>query len=162
LKLELSDAQAITSAHDYWMKTFFTSEYLKYDVPYQGAPEFAQTLHQLGADIVYLTGRDEPNMGEGTRKNLIRDGFPWEREKTHLLMKPYFEMSDLEYKKSAATFIRERGQLVASFENEPPNLAALYQIFPESMHVFVDTVCSDHHASPCDGIYRIAGFSISD
>lgn len=158
--LGLDDSEALASAQQFWMKTFFTNEYLKYDVPYAGASDFARSIHQLGAEIVYLTGRDEPNMGEGTRRNLIRDGFPWEVERTHLLMKPYFEMPDLEYKLSTASFIQQRGKLIASFENEPPNLAALYRIFPDAMHVFVDTVCSDHQASVCHGIYRIAGFSI--
>lgn len=150
--------QAERAAKKFWSERFFTNEYLKYDHAYPGAAEFAREVHGLGAEVVYLTGRDEPGMGIGTRANLVRDGFPWETERTHLLMKPRFEMDDLEYKQSAAHYIRNHGTLIASFENEPPNLVALYQLFPEAMHVFVDTVCSDRPAMPIRGAYRIKGF----
>ena len=108
--------------------------------------------------IVYLTGRDEPGMGDGTRAMLLRDGFPWETERTHLLLKPAYGLPDLEHKINAAQFIRAHGELVASFENEPPNLVAIYEQFPDAMHVFVETVCSDHAAPAGRGLYRIRGF----
>ena len=152
-------ARALKSATSFWFKRFFTSDYLKYDVAYPGAAEFSRELYALGADLIYLTGRDEPNMGDGTRANLVRDGFPWDTPRTHLLLKAAFEMSDLEHKTDAAVYIREKGKLVASFENEPPNLIALYELFPDAMHVFVDTVCSDRPALPRSGLYRIKGFS---
>jgi hypothetical protein len=98
-------------------------------------------------------------MGDGTRANLIRDGFPWETHRTHLLLKKAAHLPDLDHKKDAAQYIREHGTLVASFENEPPNIIALYEIFPDAMHVFVDTVCSDHPALAREGLYRIKGFS---
>jgi hypothetical protein len=150
--------QALRSAKAFWLERFFSSKYLPFDRAYPGAAEFVQELYQLGAELVYLTGRDEPGMGEGTRENLIRDGFPWNTDRTHLLMKPRFEMPDLDHKKGAAEFIREKGKLVASFENEPKNLVALAELFPEAMHVFVQTVYSDHPAMPTQGLYRIRGF----
>jgi hypothetical protein len=142
----------------FWAARFFTSEYLSYDHAYPGAAEFTRKIHNLGAEIVYLTGRDEPGMGAGTKENLIRDGFPWDCERTHLLLKAASHHADLEHKKNAAEYIRKHGTLVASFENEPPNLIALQEIFPEAMHVFVDTVCSDHGAKPSDQLYRIRHF----
>jgi hypothetical protein len=151
---------AIRDAKEFWRNRFFTSEYLRYDRAYAGAAEFSRKLHELGSELVYLTGRDEPGMGEGTRANLIRDGFPWNRDRTHLILKPSFELPDLEHKRGAAKFIQQRGPLIASFENEPANLAALYEIFPQAMHVFVDTVCSDHPANACHGLYRIRNFPL--
>lgn len=142
----------------FWAARFFTSEYLQYDRAYPGAASFTRKLHGLGAEIVYLTGRDEPGMGDGTRANLIRDGFPWETERTHLLLKAAPEIPDITHKREAADYIRQHGTLVASFENEPPNIVALYEIFPEAMHVFVDTVCSDHLAGVRQGLYRIRHF----
>jgi hypothetical protein len=162
IDLDLSNGEvkrAQESAKHFWASRFFTSAYLKYDHAYEGAAHFALELHRLGAELVYLTGRDSPNMGDGTRDNLIRDGFPWGVERTHLLLKPDPAMPDLDHKKDAAHYIREHGTLVASFENEPKNLVALYEIFPEAMHVFVDTVYSDHEAVPWTGLYRIRGFS---
>ncbi len=161
LNLRLDDQQnqeALRSASDFWFQKFFTSDYLRFDRPYKGAAEFVRRLHELSVEIVYLTGRDEPNMGDGTRSNLIRDQFPWGTANIHLLMKPSFHQPDLEHKLSTAEFVESRGNLIASFENEPPNLVALSQRFPEAMHIFVDTVCSDHPTAPCTGIYRIRGF----
>src|SRR5262245_51546955 len=52
-------------AKKFWSCRFFTSGYLKYDHAYSGAAEFCREVHALGAELVYLTGRDEPNMGDG-------------------------------------------------------------------------------------------------
>jgi hypothetical protein len=149
---------AIKVMKPFWVDRFFTSAYLPYDRPYPGAAEFTRRLHDLGAEIVYLTGRDEPGMGDGTRANLIRDGFPWEKDATHLLLKKAAHLPDLDHKKEAADYIRSHGTLVASFENEPPNLIALSEIFPDAMHVFLDTVCSDHAAPVGKNLYRLRGF----
>lgn len=158
---------ALKDAKQFWTDRFFTSEYLKFDHAYAGASHFAQEVHELGAEIIYLTGRDEPNMGEGTRAKLIEDRFPWKDQsrelvggpRTHLLMKPHISMDDLEFKQSAAHYIKQHGTLIASFENEPPNLVALRDLFPDSMHVFMDTVCSDRPAPVRKDLYRIKGFS---
>ena len=159
--LDLEDpevSRALKPAKAFWAARFFRSEYLRYDHAYDGAARFAQELHRLGAEVVYLTGRDEPGMGDGTRARLKQDGFPWELERTHLLMKAAPELDDLEHKLAAGDYVRAHGTLVASFENEPPNLVALYDQFPEAMHVFVDTVCSDRPALAGRDLYRIKGF----
>jgi hypothetical protein len=158
-----ADAEETRGAQEeiktFWADRFFTSAYLPYDHAYPGAAEFTRQVYELGAEIVYLTGRDEPGMGDGTRANLLRDGFPWEVERTHLLLKKAAHLPDLDHKKEAAHYIRAHGTLVASFENEPPNIVALHEIFPEAMHVFVDTVCSDHPAHAREGLYKIARFT---
>lgn len=142
----------------FWLERFFTSRYLPSDRPYPGAAAFAREVYGLGAEIVYLTGRDEPGMGEGTRANLARDGFPWDTERTHALLKASDEMTDLEHKKQAGAWLAGHGTLVASFENEPLNLVSLAELFPGAMHVFVETVCSDREAPVYEGLYRIKGF----
>lgn len=149
---------ALRSTQKFWGRRFFTNEYLAYDRAYEGAPEFVQEAHDLGAEIVYLTGRDEPGMGKGTRDRLLSDRFPFGLPRTRLLLKVNFEHDDLEHKSSAAEEVRKLGNLVASFENEAPNLIALSDLFPEGMHVFVDTVMSDRPAQPKAGLYRITGF----
>jgi len=163
LGLSLSDtevADAVASAKEFWQSRFFANEYLKHDKAYPGAAHFVREVHQLGAMIVYLTGRDAPGMGVGTIENLVRDEFPWNTGNTHLLLKPAYGLPDLEHKKGAAEFIRKHGELIASLENEPANLVALYEIFPDAMHVFVETVSSDHAAPPARGLYRIQGFGL--
>jgi hypothetical protein len=152
---------ALKSAKKFWGKRFFTDHYLSFDHAYPGAAEWVQEAYDLGTEIIYLTGRDEPGMGKGTRGRLIQDGFPFDRERTHLLLKKSFELDDLEHKTKAAEYVKRTGNLVASFENEPPNLIALSEIFPASMHVFVDTVYSDRPAPVKAGLYRITGFDRS-
>ncbi len=156
--LEEHVAHALRAAKNFWRDRFFTNEYLSFDHAYHGAAEFVQDVYSLGAEIIYLTGRDEPGMGHGTRARLLQDGFPWEKDRTHLLLKKSFELDDLEHKASAAHYIRNVGTLVASFENEPPNIVALSEIFPEAMHVFMDSVYSDRPAAPKNGLYRITAF----
>ena len=151
-------SHALESAKKFWQSRFFTSEYLQFDRAYTGAAEFARDIYAQGAQIVYLTGRDEPNMGKGTRSRLLEDGFPLDVPRTSLFMKPQREMDDLLYKRSAADRVQRLGAVVASFENEPLNLVALSDLLPDSMHVFVDTVCSDHPASPRNGLFRITDF----
>ncbi|MFZ9595890.1 MAG: HAD family hydrolase [Bdellovibrionia bacterium] len=153
-----SRMDSLLEVQRFWKSRFFHSDYLSYDFAYDGAAEFVRGLHERGASIVYLTGRDEPQMGNGTRSNLIRDGFPWSLPKVSLMMKPHFKVGDLEFKQNALRFLELQGHLIASFENEPLNLLSIQKAFPSAMHVFMDTLCSDHPAPVGRGIYRITGF----
>lgn len=139
----------------FWASRFFHDDYLPHDRPYPGAAEFCRELHAAGARILYLTGRDEPGMGKGTRRNLERDGFPLDAE---YFLKSARGVEDLEHKERVAREVRARGGLAASFENEPKNVVAIQRLIPEAMHVFVETFCSDHPAEPGRGLYRIRGF----
>lgn len=156
---EKHDLDAFSALKEFWWAKFFTNEYLHHDRPYENASAFAQKAHGAGAYIVYLTGREEAPMLEGTVKNLIRDKFPWDTGRTSLLMRQSATQSDLEHKALACERVRQTGKLIASFENEPQNVVALYKSFPESMHVFMDTVCSDHPAEPLKGLYQLKNFS---
>ncbi len=157
---ESADARHfLAHAKPFWAERFFSSAYLKWDRAYPGAPEFARELWDMGLEVVYLTGRDEPGMGDGTRDNLVRDGFPWDCERTHLYLKPNSSMPDMDHKVESGRKIARLGELVASFENEPANIMALGGVFPNAMHIFIETVFSDHEAAPGEGLYRIRGFS---
>ncbi len=146
------------SAHQFWIERFFSDHYLPYDRPYPGAVDFVQELHRKGAQVVYLTGRDEPNMRRGTISNFMRDQFPWDTSATHLWMKATREDSDVHHKQTAAAEIVNLGKLVASFENEPHNLMTLAALYPEAMHVFMDSRCSTRLSPPGQGLYIIKGF----
>lgn len=142
----------------FWFQRFFTNEYLSHDQAYAGASQFVNDLYALGSHIVYLTGRDEPGMGKGTRINLERDGFPHGLPKIQLMMKPLFHLDDLVYKKSVVEKLSETGRLIASFENEPPNVVAFSEQFPDAMHIFVDTVCSETPARVKHGLFRLKSY----
>ena len=140
----------------FWAPRFFHDDYLPHDRPYPGAPEFCRELAEAGAQILYLTGRDEPGMGKGTRRNLERDGFPIDAE---YFLKSARAVEDLAHKERVVRDIQARGGLAASFENEPKNVVAIQRLIPEAMHVFVQTFCSDYPAIPGRGLYRIQGFA---
>jgi hypothetical protein len=50
----------------YWQRHFFSDRFLRFDTPLDGAPRYLRRLHAEGAHIIYLTGRDVPNMLAGT------------------------------------------------------------------------------------------------
>ncbi len=146
-------------AKQFWRKRFFNHDYLKHDEPTPGAIEYVKKLHEMGAMVVYLTGRDIPLMAFGTFDQLKAHGLPIERERTRLILKPKRHIDDLEFKCGAAQTIGTFGEVIATFENEPKNLVAMAKVFPATtMNVFIESVSSDHPAPSGKGIYKIQEF----
>lgn len=144
----------------FWKERFFVDAYMKYDVPVVGACEFVQACYQAGASIVYLTGRDLPNMALGTFASLRDHGFPIGVVGTSLVTKPTFAMPDLDFKRAVVPEFSRVGRLVASFDNEPGNVNLFLEANPEAESVFVDT---QHAPNPPDLDSRaivIDGFSM--
>lgn len=148
-----------TDLKAFWWDRFFTSSYLTHDHPYPGAVEYANHLYDLGANLCYLTARDETRMRQGTENNLRRDGFPFDSDGISLLMRTDSESTDSSHKANRASDIASQGFLIASFENEPVNLVTLANLLPHADHIFVDTVCSDAPAPAGKNLFRIKGFS---
>ena len=139
----------------YWGARFFRDEYLRHDLPLPGAVEFVRDAHEIGARIVYLTGRDEPGMGRGTRKSLKTHGFPVDGDRVELRLKPSSREDDLAFKRRALDEIRHRGEVVAAFENEPANANLFLEVFPEARVVLIDTVCSPDPPPLAPGIVKL-------
>lgn len=159
LSLENPHTQSVAATlKAFWWDRFFTNGYLKHDRTYPGAKEFVQEAYRLGALVCYLTGRGESRMREGTVLNLVRDALPFNCENTRLFMRTNETDSDVTHKTSAAKEIAKLGKLIASFENEPLNLVSLSHLFPEAMHVFVDTVCSHVPAPTGKNLYTLSSF----
>ena len=76
-------------------------------------------------------------------------------------MKPAREGDDYLYKMAELEKIATLGTIVASFENEPKNLIGMCQRFPQAIHVFVDSVCSDHPALPAESAFLLVSWAIS-
>lgn len=164
LGLSLEDAYNKSQWEDlkeYWKARFFTDPYVTHDEPYIGSPEFVREVHALGTTLAYLTGRDAPGMAAGTLRALARDGFPSPNGKdVHLYMKPAREGDDFQFKMAELEKIAQLGEVVASFENEPKNFVGMCQRFPNAIHVFVDSVCSDHPASPAESAFLLVSWEI--
>ena len=107
-------------AKKFWRRHFFAGTFLNSDRPYPGAIDFINILKNLGAEILYLTGRDTERMRGGSLNQLKYWKLPLEKDE-HLFTKPHKGMHDGPYK---ALFIekiiqdRPENELFF-FDNEP-------------------------------------------
>lgn len=132
--------------HVYWGNTFFTNEYCAIDLPNPGAVKFATECHNEGAQVYYLTGRHagdrglNDGMGQGTTLALYNREFPFWRGRCELNLKQNKATKDEVYKAKAIKDIKSlRGEVIATFDNEPHNCVMFLEHFPDSMNFWVKT-----------------------
>lgn len=132
-------ADVVEAAVHAWRGGFFTDAWQRFDEPVAGGCAYARACYEAGATVVYLSGRDAPNMAVGCLESLRRHGFPIALAHTVLVLKPAFEMPDLEFKRDVVDFLGTLGDVVASFDNEPGNCNMFHRMFPSAETVFVET-----------------------
>ncbi len=135
----IDDDAFVKRARDFWFARFFTDAFQRFDEPVPGAVRFAQACFDAGATLVYLSGRDAPKMLVGCVESLRRHAFPVGVPRTAVVLKRAFEDDDLEFKRSALSFMDQLGDVVATFDNEPANCNLFQQHWPGGAHVFVHT-----------------------
>lgn len=123
----------------FWKARFFGDPHVRHDVEVRGARAFARAVYDAGAVIVYLTGRDLPNMALGSFASLRDLGFPIGLIGTELVVKPRFETPDVDFKRAVAPDLSRLGTVIASFDNEPANVNLLLEAHPASAGVLLDT-----------------------
>jgi hypothetical protein len=133
------------AAFEYWKTHFFADPHILHDVEVPGAVRFARACYDAGASLVYLTGRDLPQMGVGTFGSLRALGFPIGVCGTELVLKPISTMNDYEFKRFEAPKLARVGRVIASFDNEPANCNVFLEQFPDAESVLMDT---QHAGSP--------------
>jgi hypothetical protein len=168
LKYRVSDTLAVMGFEDpalvaevfaFWRERFFTDAYCYYDLPVAGAVELVREVHRRGGVPCYLTGRDAPNMLEGTLGALKRDGFPVGIASTRVILKPAFEMEDNAFKEGVIARLRQTGRVVGSFDNEP-GLCNLFKVsFPEASVVWLDTSHAPGAPALREDIARVKDFT---
>jgi hypothetical protein len=126
----VTDDDLTKLASDFWLAYFFTNEYCTKDQPNPGATKYLLLLTRAGAKIVYLTGRDIPRMGPGTKENLRRNRFPMDPNDALLIMKSDPNEDDLAFKESQFASIAAKGEVLGVFENEPANINSMADAFP--------------------------------
>jgi hypothetical protein len=129
----------VEAAQVAWRTRFFTDAACSDDVPVAGAVPFVRRCWDLGATVVYLTGRDIPGMLLGTCRTLRDDGFPIAVPRVELVMKPTFEEGDVAFKERLLAPLSELGRVAASFDNEPANCNLFQHQWPTGRHVLLDT-----------------------
>lgn len=146
----------------FWKERFFTDEYCKEDTAILGAASYVQQVYHAGSPILYCTGRPTAQMRQGTIESLAERGFPLpSQDRVELLTKPVFEMSDDDWKRALHSIIRERGPLLAAFDNEPDHINDYAAAFPEAIAVFVNTFHSGK-AIPDPTLPSIQNFLIQE
>lgn len=135
----------------YWQANFFSSHYLQYDLPYDGAIDYVKAVHKEGARIAYLTGRDRERMGRGSVEVLKQWGFPLIEGEAELVLKPHKSMDDAEFKTGwFEAKHREGFTKIYFFENEPVNIHHLRGRLPEVDVLFMNTTHAGKAAAPVD------------
>jgi hypothetical protein len=147
---------------NFWLKTFFSNEYLEYDTPYEGAVEYVQELFKRGAEIVYLTGRDISRMGQGSRDVLLKWNFPLDNQKATLVLKPEKGMDDAEFKSDwFAQLPPGKFAKIWFFENEPVNVNLVRLKHQHVEIVFFDSTHSGKAEPPSD-LPKVLNFLIQE
>ena len=143
----------------YWKDRFFTSEYCVDDRPIGGATDYVRAVLAAGARVLYVTGRHE-EMRAGTLVCFERTGFPCPDDRAvELLMKPTLEEHDDLYKSRTYAILRERGQMVAAFDNEPAHINGYREAFPDAIAVHLATDHSMRDIPLAAGISSIRDFA---
>lgn len=137
------------SVRKYWRKHFFSSHHLDKDILYPSANEYVTHLHALGAEILYLTGRNEGSMREGTIRSLYGYGFPLYND-SHLMMKPSDQQTDEHFKVTKMKELVHRFDHIWFFENEPVIIHDIRQATPTVHIVFVNSSHSGKAPPPQD------------
>jgi len=127
------------SGLSFWKERFFRDPHVRHDIPVPGARDYAAACHDAGATIIYLTGRDLPNMALGSFASLRDLGFPIGRVGTELVTKPSFDMPDVDFKRAVAPELARIGNVIAVFDNEAANNNLFLEAHPHAVSVFLDT-----------------------
>lgn len=143
---------------EFWKTTFFSNDYLHFDIPYDGAVDFVQQVSNLRTDIVYLTGRDVFRMGKGSEDILKKWQMPVNSSNAQLVLKPQQGMDDAEFKSDwFATIPSNKYKKIWFFENEPVNVNLVRSLHKHIEIVFFDSTHSGKEQPPID-IPRIINF----
>jgi len=142
-----------------WAKRFFTDDYQRFDIPLPGAKSYVCQVHEAGATVIYLTGRDV-NMLVGLTDSLRMCGFPVGIVGTMMLTKKAFEEEDEVFKRNVGAYLKRLGRGGAVFENEPANSNLLQAAFPDASSLFVLTQHRPDAPALNSGIHKIRDFRI--
>lgn len=137
------DHEFYEAVRQFWRTYFFSNEYIHHDKAYPGALDFVNSAFHAGAQIAYLTGRDQHRMGLGSRQVLLEQGFPLDDQQAVLALKPHKDHEDAEFKKT--WFVENQYQKHANtwfFENEPVNLHLVDEHLKDVQLVFFESTHS--------------------
>jgi hypothetical protein len=157
-RVGVTDPYLVAQVVEFWRERFFTDEYVLHDAPIAGAVRFVQRLALARIVPFYLSGRDAPHMLVGTVHALRRDGFPVGTLGTRLVLKTDREVPDEVFKRSVVDHLRDAGEVIGAFDNEPGFCNLFREAFPEATVILLDTAHSPGAPRLIAGIDRISDF----
>lgn len=131
----------------YWGERFFSNNYLKYDKIYDRSNDFVNLCSQKGFKIIYLTGRNEERMREGTLEQLKSWGFPLDSE-INLLMKTKDFQEDEDFKVQILKGLSQKHSNIYFFENEPVIINQVLNAQLNLRTIYMDSVHSGREKTP--------------
>jgi HAD superfamily, subfamily IIIB (Acid phosphatase) len=154
-----STCGAFLHAEKYWRQKFFDGKsLLEFDLPTEGSLEFVKKVELMGCKIIYLTGRDEKVMRQGTIEQLSKNKFPL--NDCEFILKKVSNQDDHEFKKEAFQTLTTKFNVIGNFENEYLNIREMSLIQPQCIHTILD---SQHSGRPVETlqhkVYRLKDFS---
>lgn len=141
--------ELVETVKKYWREKFFSNSHMRHDLVYPGAQQFVKRIHDAGADLYYLTGRNETLMREGTHHNLKQESFP-DIPSERVMMKPSDHDSDENFKEMRLREMSSRYECIWFFENEPVIIHQVRKALPEVRIVFIDSTHSGKADPPTD------------
>lgn len=150
----------MTEVQAAWVRGFFSNDFLDRDFPLPGAVDFVRRCHALGADVLYLTGRDVERMGTGTLLSMHKCGFPLDATRARLHLKPEAKLDDAEFKADVIEKMVRDYDHIWFFENEPVNINLVLKRTPSVKIVFIDT-CHSGLEVVKDAIATVTHFEVS-
>jgi hypothetical protein len=156
----LTHADVVRDITHFWRDRFFSDDYLEHDLAIAGAPDYVNACYESGAAIVYLTGRDIPEMLPGTVQALRDHGFPIAKAGVELVLKPDATLPDDAFKRTALPTLHRVGEVIAVFDNEPAVCNAALEEFPEATIALLETQKVPGAPEPRPGLLHATDFRI--
>jgi hypothetical protein len=153
--------ELLHEARAHWEKRFFTDDVQLLDQPLAGAHHLVDELWAAGATIVYLSGRDVPNMLVGVAQSLRQHKFPVGCVRTSIILKPAFHIEDVAFKRDALPFIDTMGEVVAAFDNEPANCNLFAHHWPRASSFFLRTSHAPNPPPLAPSVFHIDDFVVA-
>ncbi len=156
----ITHADIVRDVTSFWRERFHTDDYATLDVPVPGAVDYVRALHEAGAGIAYLSGRDIPGMLLGTITSLRDYGFPIAEAGVQLVLKPDGTLGTGAFKRNVLPAIGRRGDVIAVFDDQTSSCEMAKGLFPEADVGLVDTWMEEEPLAPDAGIGHLRDFRL--